>query len=176
MRTPRLCLIRLSTAVTLALIVMLVGCGGDSGGGAAGSGSGTTVEGMLDQWAGGDKEGAFETLLAMDWSDPPLAEDSLLTVSNTQLAKEGNISKGAELGQRAHEEYFKDWMALGQHALKQLDKARTAGDDARAKQIKTSLDAMCAFLKKPEHVGIFQRLGTAVEPLAPGEIQTPLGF
>ena len=180
---------RLFTAVTLALTLtltlMLVGCGGETSGEAGGdgaqrastsTGSGATVEAMLQTWASGDKAGALDTLLQMNWTDPPLAEDSLLAVSNTKLAKQGDIARAAEVAKQAHEQYFKDWMALGNHALDQLDNARNAGDDARAKQIETALDDMCAFLQDPEHLGIFQRLAPALEPLAPGEIQTPAGF
>lgn len=169
----------LSTVVILAL--MLAGCGGDpadngANGASASSGSGTTVEAMLDMWEAGEKEAALDALLDMDWSNPPLAEDSLLTVSNTDLAEMGDIGRAAELGQQANEEYFEDWYALGEYALDELDKARAAGNDARAQEIETSLDAMTEFLKKPDHLGIFQRLGPALEPLAPGEIQLPEGF
>ncbi len=160
---------------------MLVGCGGGSesngsDGASSTAGSDTTVEGMLDEWEAGEEEAAFATLLAIDWSDPPLAAQSLLKVSNTELAREGDIAKASELAQQAHEEYFKDWFALGEYALDQLDEARAAGDEARVKEIEASLDAMTEFLKRPEHLGIFQRLGPALEPLAPGEVQLPEGF
>jgi hypothetical protein len=169
----------LATAMVLTIILMLIGCGDSNEEGSYGasdsSDSGITVEAMLDQWEVGDEKAAFDSLLAIDWTDPPLAKDSLLAVSNLELAKEGNISKAAELAQKAQREYFGDWLALGEYALDELDKAR-ADDAARAQQIETSLDAMTEFLKRPEHLGIFQRLGPALEPLAPGEIQLPEGF
>jgi hypothetical protein len=176
-KTPPL-IARLSQVVApLTLSLMLVGCGGGSeGGGPGASGSGVSVEAMLDKWEAGNKKAALDALLAIDWTDPPLAEDSLLDVSNTELAEQGNISKATELAKQAHKEYFEDWLALGEHALDQLDQARTAGDDARAEKIEIALDAMTEFLKRPEHLGIFQRLGPALEPLAPGEIQLPAGF
>lgn len=169
----------LSTAAVFTILLMLVGCGDSNDEGSHGaaepSGSDPTVEAMLDKWEAGDKEAAFDSLLAIDWTNPPLAEDSLLTVSNLELANEGNISKAAELAQKAQKEYFGDWLALGKYALDQLDKAR-ATDDPRAARIETSLDAMTDFLERPEHLGIFQRLGPTLEPLAPGEIQLPAGF
>jgi len=172
--------IPIAWAVVVAL--MLVGCGGDSGDdGANGSAtsasaSGGTVEQMLDRWEAGDKQAALDSLLAIDWSDPPLAKDSLLKVSNTDLASEGNLSRATELAQEAHKEYFEDWLGLGQYALAELDKARAASNEARVKELEGSLDKMSEFLKRPEHLGIFQRLGPALEPLAPGEIQLPEGF
>jgi len=181
MRPSQSHIVRLIQAVALTPALMLVGCGGGSeGNGSVGAsnaaGSDTTVEGMLDEWEAGEKKAAFDALLAIDWSDPPLAENSLLKVSNTELARQGNISKATGLTQQAHTEYFEDWLALGEYALDQLDQARAAGDDARVKEIETSLDAMTEFLERPEHLGIFQRLGPALEPLAPGEVQLPQGF
>lgn len=163
------------------LALMLAGCGGDSADNGSNDAtvsadSGTTVEAMLDKWEAGEKQAALDALVEIDWSNPPLAEDSLLKVSNTELAEQGDIAKATELAQQAQKEYFEDWYALGEYALDQLDEARAAGNDARAKELETSLDAMSEYLKKPEHLGIFQRLGPALEPLEPGEIQLPEGF
>lgn len=163
--------VALSRVAAITLCLMLVACGGSGPGG-----SNVTVEAMIDRWEAGNEDAAFDALLSMDWSDPPLAEDSLLKVSNTELAERGDLSEAAELAKRAHREYFTHWQALGQHALDELDRARTAGEEERAEEIEASLDAMVAFLQRPEHLGIFQRLGPALEPLAPGEIQLPAGF
>lgn len=161
----------LSHVAAITLCLMLAGCGWSGAGG-----SNVTIEAMLDRWEAGNKDAAFDALLSMDWSDPPLAEDSLLKVSNTELAERGDLSEAAELAQQAQREYFTHWHALGRHALDELDRARSAGEDERAAEIEASLDAMVAFLQKSEHLGIFQRLGPALEPLAPGEIQLPAGF
>ena len=169
-------------AMILAIALLLVGCGGDSGDDGSNGGapsapaSGGTVEQMLDKWEAGDKQAALDSLLEIDWSDPPLAKDSLLKVSNTELASEGNLSRATELAQQAHKEYFEDWLGLGQYALAELDKARAASNETRAKELEASLGKMSEFLKQPEHLGIFQRLAPALEPLAPGEIQLPEGF
>ena len=51
-----------------------------------------------------------------------------------------------------------------------------AACEDRREEIEASLDAMVAFLQRPEHLGVFQRLGPALEPLRLVEVHHPHGL
>jgi hypothetical protein len=140
------------------------------GGDAVASPAGAGLDDALALWANGDQAAAAEVFLAIDWSHPAFAKDSIFRMKETEF-----VALPIAERQRVTSEILipkvRAWGGLNRYVR---DTARSAASSGKVSEARSSFQQMKAcgefFLANPDALALVRAVGKDLVGGAAGEL------